>query len=144
MKKQLFLFMVTVAVVYLAGCQTRPTPSSNNPMVDSHTSRISLDWHGTYHGILPCADCAGIETWLTLHPDLTYHLQTHYLGKEDRVFEVQGVFTWKEDGNTIHLQGIPEGPDHYHVGENRLFMLKRQGQRIHGSLAEHYILNKID
>ncbi|HSH50375.1 MAG TPA: copper resistance protein NlpE N-terminal domain-containing protein, partial [Bacteroidales bacterium] len=29
---------------------------------DMHTSEISLDWQGTYKGVLPCADCPGIET----------------------------------------------------------------------------------
>lgn len=144
MNKYIFLFIMTVAVIYLAGCQTNHLTRPTTPIIDGHTSRIALDWYGTYHGILPCADCTGIETWLTLESDLTYRLQTRYLGKDDRIFENHGHFIWKEDGNTIHLQGIPDGPDHYHVGENRLFQLDQQGQKIHGTLAEHYFLDKIE
>ena len=33
---------------------------------DMHTTMNSLDWDGTYTGILPCADCKGIETNITL------------------------------------------------------------------------------
>lgn len=144
MKKYVSLFILWVAVIFMTGCQTRQPSPPTSPVVDGHTSRIALDWQGAYTGVLPCADCAGIDTTLSLHPDLTYRLQTRYLGKDERVFELQGVFTWKEDGNTIHLQGIPDGPNHYHVGENRLFQLDRQGRRIHGTLAEHYILDKLD
>ena len=36
---------------------------------DQHNSRNSLDWNGVYKGVLPCADCEGIETVITLLND---------------------------------------------------------------------------
>ncbi len=41
---------------------------------DMHTSQNSLDWAGVYEGVLPCADCPGIQTRLTLSRDETYEL----------------------------------------------------------------------
>ena len=32
----------------------------------AHNSRNALDWAGTYEGVLPCADCPGIQTRLSL------------------------------------------------------------------------------
>ena len=52
----------------------------------------SVDWDGTYFGILPCADCNGIQTILTLNKNLTYEIQMKYLGKDEKVFESKGTF----------------------------------------------------
>ena len=41
---------------------------------DIHNAETSLDYRGTYRGVLPAADCPGIETTLTLKPDGTYSL----------------------------------------------------------------------
>ncbi|GGD94473.1 copper resistance protein NlpE [Planktosalinus lacus] len=43
---------------------------------DISTSENSLDWHGTYQGILPCADCEGIQTEVTLHDNNTHNNNT--------------------------------------------------------------------
>ncbi|WP_305043287.1 copper resistance protein NlpE [Geoalkalibacter sp.] len=126
-----------------AGCAPQvsaPLP----PVVDGHTSRIALDWPGVYAGVLPCADCAGIDTRLRLNADLTYVLETRYLGKDERVFARRGFFVWAEDGNIIHLRGLEDGPVSYRVGENRLFQLDRQGRGIEGPLAETYVLNRAE
>ncbi len=40
----------------------------------AHNAQNSLDWAGIYQGTLPCADCGGIETELTLNADGTYAL----------------------------------------------------------------------
>ena len=37
---------------------------------------------------------------------------------------------------------ISEGPDRYHVGENVLLQLDKQGRRITGDPAEKYVLRK--
>ncbi len=111
---------------------------------DSHNSMNSLDWNGTYKGILPCADCEGIETSLTLNPDLTYVLFTNYLGRNDALEEEKkGTFTWDEKGSIISLGNITSGPNQYKIGENRIWHLDMNGQMITGDLANHYILTKL-
>lgn len=109
---------------------------------DIHTAEISLDYDGTYKGVLPCADCEGIETVLTLDYDGNYTLKNTYMGKDASVFETSGKFTWDEDGSTIILGGITDAPNRYFVGENRIFQLDMEGNRITGDLAEKYILEK--
>src|SRR5690606_14856830 len=80
----------------------------NTGFDDHHTAQNSLDWQGTYSGILPCADCSGIETELTLNEDQTFVLTDIYLGKTDsETNKLTGKFEW--NGNFINLLGIKEG-----------------------------------
>lgn len=109
---------------------------------DTHNSRNALDWFGTYTATLPCADCAGIATTITLHNDQTYQLTRVYQGESDEKFEEEGTFEWSSAGNTITLNGIEDGPNQYFVGENFLRQLDLKGERISGELAENYILMK--
>ena len=78
-----------------------PTPGDN--------SMNALDWEGTYVGTLPCADCEGIETELTINYDGTYSYKTTYLGKETEAEEVTGTFQWDENGSVITLAGARWG-----------------------------------
>ena len=102
----------------------------------------SLDWHGTYTGVLPCADCEGISTTLTLNADETYHLIRVYMGREDGEFHHRGTFSWNDEGNTVRLNDYDSGPGLYFVAENRLIHLDADGNRITGDLAGRYILQK--
>jgi len=135
------LLLMIFSCALLAGC----TPATTVPDYAPHDSSLnSLDWAGVYRGYLPCADCAGIETTLTLNQDLTYQLLTRYDSGETNQFEQNGRFTWDAGGNMIVLEGIRMAPNRYQVGENRLFQLDMQGKRISGALADRYVLNKLN
>lgn len=107
----------------------------------AHSSRMSLDWQGTYRGLLPCADCEGIETVITLLDDGSYQRSVRYLGREDIPRRDQGEFEWDDTGGIIAL-GEGGEAQRYRVGENRLFHLDHNGERVSGDLAERYILAK--
>lgn len=106
------------------------------------TSQNALDWNGTYKGTLPCADCEGIETELTLNLDGTYLYKATYLGKDTKVYEIEAPFQWDETGSMITLLEMEDAPGKYQVGENQLWHLDRNGKRIEGDLADRYILKK--
>lgn len=107
-------------------------------------SQTSLDWPGTYFNTLPCASCEGIETWVTLNQNGTFELKTNYLGLNDAREEIfTGKFTWDPTGSMVQLEGlIGDAPGKYKVGENQIWHLDQEGNRIEGSLAEFYILKK--
>lgn len=107
-----------------------------------HNARNSLDWAGLYQGTLPCADCVGIETQLTLNADETYTLTEKYLETEGEPISSQGTFTWNEIGNIVTLQPNEQATRQYWVGENTLTHLDMYGQKIEGELAPFYVLNK--
>ncbi len=112
---------------------------------DSHDSQNSLDWAGTYEGTLPCADCEGIETTLALNDDLTYQMNTNYLGRNDALEEeTSGTFSWDENGAVITLENKAEAENSFKIGEGRIWALDSNGDMITGDLANHYILKKIN
>ncbi|MBW6480287.1 MAG: copper resistance protein NlpE [Bacteroidales bacterium] len=108
---------------------------------DMHNARISLDYVGSYQGVLPCADCEGIRTEVILLDESQFIRKTQYIGQDDMVFEESGIYTWDDAGNIITLQGT-EKPNQYFVSENRIFHLDIDGDRIEGELADQYILVK--
>jgi len=135
------LVLIAAAALALGGC-TRPAgPSGAGGADPAHDARHALDWAGAYRGVLPCADCAGIETVVVLAMDGTYRTQSRYLGKDGRISSDQGRFTWNEAGNTVTFAGGE--PARYAVGENRLTRLALDGSRITGALAERYVLTRV-
>ena len=44
-------------------------------------------YSGEYKGILPCADCPGIETTLTLEKDGNFALHLVYIDEKDGIFD---------------------------------------------------------
>lgn len=126
--------------------QLPPNNPQDDHAPDMHNSRNALDWAGTYTGILPCADCTGIRTILTLKPAHTYVLKSIYLGVEaPRAGYVQrGVFVWDSGGTTVELLGMSGGRGLFQVGENRLFALDQCGRSIEGDLAQAHVLEHVD
>lgn len=107
----------------------------------SDNSNNSLDWDGIYEGILPCADCEGIKTTITLNSDGTFHRTQEYLGKNGNPFMDNGKFEWNTKGSIIRLIDNNNNQQ-YLVGENQLFHLDNTGNQIKGNLSEKYILTK--
>lgn len=140
MKPHQFYIFLLVLFAGLAACNStqKQNNNTNKPLADN--SRTSVDWEGIYQGILPCADCKGIKTQLELKKDLSYVLETKYLGKKDSVFRTEGSFVWNDKGSIITLDGTNK--QNYLVGENQLFHLDKKGNKISGDLSEKYILKK--
>jgi len=151
MKAKILLFMLMLC--FFISCQKHTTDSNvstkdsiakvdslNN--VAAHNAKNSLDYIGTYKGILPCADCEGLETVICINEYNTYNIKTQYQGKGEKVFEQKGTFSWNTAGNTIVLDDVKNGPNQYFVGENTLTQLTLSGEKITGNLASEYILAK--
>jgi heat shock protein HslJ len=116
--------------------------SSGIVVNDEHNAKNSLDYIGMYQGVVPCADCEGIETTVWID-ESNYVLFTNYLGKKNKTeSEFRGSYVWNNEGNTIILEGIKNAPNQYFVGENYLKQLDIKGNKIEGDLAENYVLQK--
>ena len=139
-KNTLWILIALPALWVMVSCNTaRKTVQTTG--FDGHTSQNALDWDGTYRGLLPCADCPGLLTALTLTSLDRYVLKTRYLGnKGGETFTDSGTFAWDDAGQVITL----ESGNKYFVGENQLTQLDRDGNKVTGSLAEHYLLAKVD
>jgi uncharacterized lipoprotein NlpE involved in copper resistance len=141
MSKSIFAILLVTAIGVLHYCKTHSKGTENIAQLPGHSSQNSLDWDGIYQGVLPCADCQGIQTTIYLNKNLSYRVTTKYLGRSDSLYDHTGVFSWNNQGNTITLHDQPK-PNSYFVGEGMLTQLDMNGGRISGSLAARYILNK--
>lgn len=138
---KIYILSISLLSFFLLSCSSKVQKEIMIP--DKHTSQNSLDWAGTYKGILPCADCEGIETTLRINSDSTFQLITKYLGKKSDSLETFGTFVWNNDGNTIVLDNISNAPNKYFVKENSLVQLDLEGNFISGNLADKYVLQKV-
>lgn len=119
---------------------TTGTAAADTEVADMHHAENALDYHGTYRGTLPAADCPGIATTLVLSADSSYALHMEYL-ERDVAFDEQGTF--EIDGNLLVLTPDDGGQGGcYKVEENRLRMLDGDRKPITGELADHYVLQK--
>jgi len=145
LKVKTAIYSVLIAIIAMACGSGNQQKKTQEPVYDHHSSKLSLDWNGVYRGILPCADCEGIETRVVLKRDGTFQRSLKYLGKENGLFTDEGEFLWDESGNKITLKS-GGAEQQYQVGENALFHLDQEGNRITGDLADQYLLfkNKVD
>lgn len=134
MKNFVYLFLF---VFIAAGCksneeQVELSPEQINAYMtgksDKHNSRNSLDWEGTYSGVLPCGACVGIETIINIRQDHTYLLEQRMIDSplEDENVITTGEFSWDETGNFITLHGEEEEM-RLRVGELFLRPLNEKG-----------------
>jgi copper homeostasis protein (lipoprotein) len=65
---------------------------------------------GSFEGVLPCADCPGIEYRVDLFPDGVYYLRTRYLEKPGGPFDDIGTWVLSSEGTTLVLKGGREAP----------------------------------
>ena len=106
------------------------------------TSENALDWNGQYKGTLPCDDCSGIATTLTLRSDGDFRRVEFYKDKSQQAIVERGSFSWDDSGSIIILAFEDGSTQGYKVGENQLWHLDENLQQRSDSLADQYILYK--
>ena len=155
MRKEITL-LVVLALVFAscnAGKQSGNSANKSEGEIEmsaefmaEHSSRSAVDWAGVYKGMIPCADCEGIEVEIQLKEDNSYKMVMNYLGRGDSKFTDEGLFEWDETGGKVRFIVEDEGVGNwYRVGENNLLMLDAEGNKIENNFPpEIYMLEKID
>ena len=134
-------FTVVLLIILVVSCQKKGNTDKKVVVDDMHNAKNFLDYVGIYKGILPCADCNGLQTEIAINENSTFCIKTKYDGKGDKVFVQKGNFSWNKQGNTIILKGV-NGANQYFVGEQTLTQLDVYGKKSTGSFADEYILSK--
>src|SRR5690606_36713079 len=106
-------------ILILAGCKTNVEDTDhvsvgemipfNASQIDAHNCRNSLDWEGSYTGVLPCEECIGIDTFLKINRDHTYTATQRFVDSGDVAPEEitsEGTFFWNEEGCSISVEII--------------------------------------
>lgn len=120
----LFLFgvLAVCAVIYAYPRVVTAVKSIERPSLPV----IQKDITGNYVGTLPCADCPGIETILTLRSDMTYELVETYQDR-DAVFTSGGHWSYSNENFRVILQ---EAERQFLIRGDSLEMLDMNGDQI--------------
>jgi hypothetical protein len=130
-------FLFILAASSLFACQGgQPDPESEKILPGPGLPSATLSFQGT----LPCADCSGTSTVLTLVPDsLTYHLTEQYLGRpgSEPAFSRTGPYQIEyglgDDSLAVIYRLDPESatPVFYlQLGDTAVELLDRERRRI--------------
>ena len=144
-----FVLMVLVAAAWRV---YRGADVAESPAPQMEASLTSV-----YEGVLPCADCEGIATSLTLsqyepnRSEGTFQLGETYMGEGGSSFASEGVWTtWRGnavDENATVVVLNPDSPDdeqryYERMGGNELRLLDRNLNPIESDL--NYVLTRKD
>ena len=83
-----------------------PAPAAVESAPATSAADVPFDvkgFAGTFAGTLPCADCPGIDTKITLNADGAYKLHERYRDKPGNGFSGDGTWTVEENGKRIRL-----------------------------------------
>ena len=96
---------------------------------------------GTFYGILPCADCPGINYTITFENDSVYSEKLVYQERNVKPLTHSGTFSISENG-IIDLTDKPEkaGMKKFKLKNDTLQMLDISGKQISGALSNRYLL----
>jgi copper homeostasis protein (lipoprotein) len=140
---RLLRILFVSALLALAACG-RDAPSEAGvgaeqaDTAEETSPSVAEDFERTWLGVLPCADCDGIQTRLVLRGEngtRRYQLEETYLGADgDNVFQQEGE--WTEE--TTQLEGVdttvyrldPQGPSRWFwvQPDGGLEMLEAEGR----------------
>ena len=146
MKK--FLGAIAVAIIFVS-CGESGEQENNTSVASSDTTGEArvVGYQpviaGTYLGIVPCADCEGIETRVTLFADTSYQLVMTYLGKGPK--DTAGL-NQQKSGKYMMVNDTMQFEGHeikFLKTDTALIQLDLAGKLITGKLADKYVLKKL-
>lgn len=112
--------------------------------VESEAARSAADvpfdtkgFAGRFVGMLPCADCPGIDTRITLNADGTFELLETYQDRKVKTTPVDGTWTVEADDKHIRLDPNTKAENDrlYEILSNdEIRPLDQEGKHIEGDL----------
>lgn len=97
-------------------------------------------YYGTYHAVMPAADCPGISTTVILDSNGFYTIEREYVERMSAYRET-GKYTEK-DGK-LTLVSNENDTSYLKVADGVLQWLDMQGNEITGNMADSYILKRV-
>jgi len=106
----------------------------------------SLDFHGIFYGYVPCNDCAGIKTTLSLKQNNNYLLVTQPARDSSREFYEKGKYSWNDENHTLILTPRKESSTRHYLikDEGTIVQLNSDGTQMPKELEDSYTLRRSD
>ena len=125
MKKVLWSALAVSTLFALFGCNNRSETQVLQPTQTEELKPMQQSWRG----VLPCADCEGIETSLFLQKDGTWVMNQRYQGaKEPSSFGTYG--TWARTAEKLVLTDTTGEKTWFRPKGDSMEMLDREGNPI--------------
>lgn len=126
MKKTLLSAMAALTLFALIGCNNRSDVDVIQPTQVAELKPMQQSWRG----ILPCADCEGIETSLFLEKDGTWVMNERYQGVREEPSSFASYGTWARTADKLVLTDSQGEKSYYRAKGDALEMLDREGNPI--------------
>lgn len=126
MKKTLLSAMAAFTLFALIGCNNRSDVDVIQPTQVAELTPMQQSWRG----ILPCADCEGIETSLFLEKDGTWVMNERYQGVREEPSSFASYGTWARTADKLVLTDSKGEKSWYRAKGDALEMLDWEGNPI--------------
>lgn len=130
MKTTLLSAMAVFTLVTLIGCNNRSEVDALQPTQAAELKPMQQSWRG----ILPCADCEGIETSLFLEKDGTWVMNERYQGVREEPSSFASYGTWARTADKLVLTDSQGEKSWYRAKGDALEMLDREGNPVQSQL----------
>lgn len=136
--KILLLAAATMGMLLtLPGCHHRAGAVALQPEKTAAFVPMQQSWRG----VLPCADCEGIETSLFLEKDGTWIMNERYQGVRSEPSSFASYGVWARTADTLVLTDSKGEKAYYRAKGDKLEMMDREGKPIVSTL--NYILEPV-
>lgn len=127
MSKKILTVVAALSLFALFGCNNR----NDTQAVASEHAMPLKPMQQSYRGIIPCADCEGIEASLYLDASGTWIMNYSYLGKNT---SYASYGEWARTANKLVLTSSDGEKQYFLPKEDSLVMLDGKGEPIQSSL----------
>ena len=138
MKKALWSALAVSTLFALFGCNNRSETQVLQPTQTEELKPMQQSWRG----VLPCADCEGIETSLFLQKDGTWVMNERYQGVSREPSSFGSYGTWARTADKLVLTDSEGEKSYYRAKGEKLEMLDREGNPIESKL--NYTLEPVN
>ncbi|MFJ2976873.1 envelope stress response activation lipoprotein NlpE [Kluyvera sp. NPDC087067] len=129
MKKAILAIAATGMLFGLFGCNNADMAASK-PTQAAELTPMQQSWRG----VIPCADCEGIETSLFLDKDGTWVMNEHYQGVDREPSSFASYGKWARTADKLVLTDSEGEKSFYRAKGDKLEMLDREGNPIESKL----------
>lgn len=129
MKKAILAIAATGMLFGLFGCNNADV-AALKPTQPAELTPMQQSWSG----VLPCADCEGIETSLFLAKDGTWVMNERYQGVSREPSSFASYGTWARTADKLVLTDSKGEKSYYRANGEKLQMLDREGNPIESAM----------